>query len=74
MSGLTQGATVKPVFRDQTIRRLRGQGKYHFACLANHEQKWQPYKVGPYSAERSDHVCLQKYIPDTYIECLQEDN
>ena len=36
MSRLTRGGTAKPVSRDQTLRRERGQGKKHFPCL--HEQ------------------------------------
>ena len=27
-----------------------GQGNIHFPCSVDHEQDWQPYPVGPYSA------------------------
>ena len=46
MSRLTRdGATAKPVSRDQIVRRKRGQGNIHFLCSADHEQDWQPYPV-----------------------------
>ena len=27
-----------------------GDGNIHFPCSDDHEQDWQPYSVGPYSA------------------------
>ena len=38
MRRLTRDGTAEPVSRDQIIRRERGQGKFHFPCLADHEQ------------------------------------
>ena len=43
MSGLTRDGMAEPNSRDQTLRRERGQGKFHFLCSADHEQDWQPY-------------------------------
>ena len=48
MTRLTRDETAKPVSRDQTLRRERGQGNTHFPCSADHEQVWQPYPVDPY--------------------------
>ena len=50
MSGLTRDGTGEPVSRNQILRRERGKGIIHFPCSAQHEQGWQPYPVGPYSA------------------------
>ena len=50
MSRLARDGTVELVSRDQIISRERGQGNVHFPCSADHEQDWQPYPVGPYSA------------------------
>ena len=38
MSVLTRDGTAEPVSRDQILRRVRGQGKDHFPCSADHEQ------------------------------------
>ena len=48
MSRLTRDVTAEPVSRDLIIRRERGQGRFHFLCLADHDQDWQPYPVDPY--------------------------
>ena len=56
MGRLTRGGTTEPVSRDQILRRVRGQGNIVFPCLADHEQDWQPYPVGPYSAICGDHT------------------
>ena len=53
MSRLTRDGTAEPVSRDQILRRERGQGKKKKNCLADHEQDWQPYPVGPYPDESS---------------------
>ena len=45
MSRLTRDGTAEPASRDQILRHLRGQGKNHFPCSADHEQDWQPYPV-----------------------------
>ena len=50
MTRLARDGTAEPVSRDQTLRHVRGQGKNHFPCSADHEQDWQPYPVDPYSA------------------------
>ena len=55
MSELMRERTTEPVSRDSFLRRERGQAKTHFPCSADHEQDWQPYPVGPYSAESTDH-------------------
>ena len=55
MSRLTRDGTAKPVSRDQILRRERRQGNFHFPCLVDHEQDWQPYPVDPYSAICDDH-------------------
>ena len=58
MGRLTRDGTAEPVSRDQILRRERGQGNAHFLCSADHEQDWQPYPVGPYSAiVCGDHTC-----------------
>ena len=41
MSRTTRDGTVKPISRDQILRRERKQGNL---------QDWQPYPVDPYSA------------------------
>ena len=33
-----------------------GTGKYHFRCLADHQQDWQPCLVDPHSAISDDHT------------------
>ena len=50
MSRLTRDGTAEPVWRDQILRHVRGQGNIHFPSSADHEQDWQPYPVDPYSA------------------------
>ena len=46
---LTRDGTAEPVWRDQILRRERGQGNIHFPCSVDHEQDWQHYPVDPYS-------------------------
>ena len=50
MSRLTRDGTAETVSRDQILRRVRGHGSIYFPCSADHEQDWQLYPVGPYSA------------------------
>ena len=38
-NGLTRDRTAEPVSRDQILRRERGQGKIHFPCSTDHEQR-----------------------------------
>ena len=66
MSRLQRDGTAEPVSRDQILRRVRGQLNFHFPCLADHEQDWQPYPVDPYSAICDDHTYKRAYI-HTYI-------
>ena len=61
MSRLTRDGTAEPVSRDQILRHARGQGNVHFLCSADHEQDWQPYPVGPYSAICDDHTYIHTY-------------
>ena len=61
MSRLTRGGTAEPVSRDQILRHARGQGNIIFPCSADHEQDWQPYPVGPYSAICDDHIYTHTY-------------
>ena len=62
MSRLTRDGTAEPVSReDQILRHARGQGNIHFPCSADHEQGWQPYPVGPYSAICDDHTYIHTY-------------
>ena len=58
MSRLTRDGTAEPVSRDQILRHERGQGKFYFPCLADHDQGWKSYPVDPYSAKRDDHTYL----------------
>ena len=60
MRRLTRDGTTEPVSLDQILRRVRGQGDIDFPYSADHEQDWQPYPVGPYSA-----ICntIHTYIP-----------
>ena len=37
---------------------LSTTGEYYFPCSADHEQDWQPYPVGPYSAICDDHTYI----------------
>ena len=56
-SRLTRDGTTEPVWRDQILRRERGQGNMNFLCSADHEQDWhQPYPVDPYSRYMCDHT------------------
>ena len=51
MSRMTWNGAAEHVWLDQTLRRERGHyGHVHFFCSADHEQDWQPYPIGPYSA------------------------
>ena len=67
MTRLTRDGTAEPVSRDQIVRHARGQGNIMFPCSADHEQDWQPYPVGPYSAICDDHIYIQppRVIPHT---------
>ena len=62
ISRLTRGRTAKPVSRDQTLRRERGQGNVCSPGSADHEQDWQPYPVDPYFAICDDHTCLRTLL------------
>ena len=62
MSRLMRDGTTEPVSREQTLRRVREQGKNHFPCSADHEQDRQPYPVDPYSAICDEHTYIHKYI------------
>ena len=62
MGRLTRDGTAEPVSRDEILRRERGQGNYHFLCSADHEQDWQPYPVGPYSALSDNHTYIHIYL------------
>ena len=59
MSRLTQDGVAEPVWRDQILRHVRGQGIIHFPCSSDHEQDWQPCPVDPYSAICDDHTIMQ---------------
>ena len=37
--------------RNQTLRREREQGIFHFPCSADHEQYWQTYSHDAHSVE-----------------------
>ena len=63
MSRLTRDGTAEPVSRDQILRHARGQGNIHFLFSADHEQKWRPYQVDPYSAICDDHTYIYTYNP-----------
>ena len=65
MSRLTRDGTAEHVWRDQILRRDRGQGNINFPCSADHEQDWQPYPVDPYSCYMCDHTYIPTYIEDT---------
>ena len=60
MSKLTRDGTAEPVSRDQSLRRVRGQGNIHFPCSANHKQDRQPHPVDSYSAICDDHTYTQQ--------------
>ena len=62
MIKMTRDETAEAVSQDQILRRERGQGNDYFPCLADHEQDWPPYTVGPYSAISDDHT----YINSAY--------
>ena len=78
MSRLTRDGTSEPVSRDQSFRRERGQGKFHFPFPADHEQDWQPYPVDPYSCYMCDHTYTylplrrQQSIYSTKFSCWRE--
>ena len=67
MSGMTRDGTAEPVSRDQILRLERGQGINRFACLADHEQDWQPHPFEPYSIESAVHTYIYAYI-QLYIQ------
>ena len=75
MSRLTQDGTVKPVSRDQIIRRERGQGNIHSLCSADHKQVWQSYPVDPYSDDFTYilylpvHTSVPVHVYYMYHEC-----
>ena len=56
MSRLARDGTAEPVSRDQIPTCERGQGDFHFPCLADNEQDWQPYPVDPYYPVCDDHT------------------
>ena len=56
MSRLTRDGTAELVWRDQILRRERGQGNVHFPCSADHEQDWQPYPIDLYSCYMCDYT------------------
>ena len=39
-----------------------GTGEYYFPCSADHEQDWQPYSVGSYSAICDGHTYIHTYM------------
>ena len=61
MSRLTRDGTAELVSRDQTLTHVHGPGNIQFPCSADHEQDWQPYPVGPYSAICDDHTYSHTY-------------
>ena len=70
MNRLTRDETAEPVSRDQVLTRKRGQGNIIFPCLADHEQDWQPYLLGPYSCYMCDHTYIHTHMHtciSTYI-------
>ena len=70
MSRLTRDGTAKPVSRDQTLRRERGQGNIRFPSSADHDQDWQPYPVDPYSCYRG--ICHDHDHDHTYIHTVNK--
>ena len=58
MSRLTRDGTAEPISQDQILRRERAQGTFHFPCLADHGQDWQPYPIDPYSCYMCDHTYI----------------
>ena len=62
MSRLTRDGTAKPIFREKNLRRVRGEGKIHFPCSADHEQDWQPYPVDPLSAKCDDRLTCVRLL------------
>ena len=63
MSRLTRDGTAEPVSRDQTLRRGRGQGNFHFPCSVDHEQDKQPsYPVDPCSCYMCDHTYINEHV------------
>ena len=63
MSTLTRDGTVKPVSRDQILRRERRQGNVNFPCSADHVQDWQPYPVDSYSCYMCDNTYIHAFAP-----------
>ena len=65
MSGLTRDRTTEHVSRDQALKHEQEQGEVHFPCSADHGLDWQPYPVGPCSAESAGHtyIHIQPDIP-----------
>ena len=57
---MTRDGTAEPVSRDQSLRRVRGQGNNNFLSSANHEEDQQPYPVDSYSAICDDHTYTQQ--------------
>ena len=60
MSKVTRDGTAEAVSRDQSLRRVRGQGNIHFPCSANLKQDRQPHPVDSYSAICDDHTYTQQ--------------
>ena len=80
MGRLTRDRMAKPVSRDQTLTRVRGQGNIHFPCSADHEKDWQPYPVDPYSAiicddhTIVDHTHVRFRVVCVGLYCRNEEN
>ena len=57
---MMRNGTAEPVSRDQIFRRKRGQGVFHVASSAHHDQDWQPYLVDLHFAICDDHafICI----------------
>ena len=55
------GTAEEPVSRDQTFRRVRGQGNINFPCSADHEEDWLLYPVDPHSVIRDDHTYIHTH-------------
>ena len=60
---LTRNGAAEYVWRDQILRRDRGQGNIHFPCSADHEQDCQPYPVDPYSCYIRRYFQHAHFIP-----------
>ena len=63
MSRLTRDRTTKPPFRNQSLRRERGQGNTNFPRPVDYEQHWQEDPLDPYSVVSADNTFTHIYIP-----------